>query len=244
MASALVGGMNISTGSAWIQGVDFSNSTLHPLLELAEKCGGLEGFFQKFDSETIYDSQGSTHFTGNKRLRYDDYDGAYENAQELVLRLQKGQGCNSTSVRYGLTQGGWTPVTPEDNWIEWYNHDFCFGEPPESSSLCEAVVNSNITLTKFLSSSASESAEYYVTDREGHEKLITCLARDVLSQRDNELHLNATITEINWSSEDCICVQANENGQDNQYCARYAVSTVSVGVLYNLCQPYLTRKHK
>ena len=162
-------------------------------------------------------------------MRYDDYDVAFESAQELALQNQV---CTNTSVRYALTAGGWIPLTPEDKWIDWYNHDFCLGDPPESSSLCEAFANTDITYTRFLSANTTEGEDYFVTDREGVQKLITCMTKSVLGQRENRLHLNALVTEIDWSNEDCVCVRANENGQDNQYCARYAILTLSVGVLH------------
>ena len=232
VVSAEIGGVNVSIGATWIQGIDPTNPTLHPLYELAERCGGLEGFYQDYDSETDYDSQG-TDITDSERLRWDDYDEAYEGAQELALRLQRDQRCVNASVRYGLTVGGWTPVTPEDNWIDWFNHDYCFGEPPEISSLCESIASSNRTSSNFASTSASEGGDYFVTDQEGFEKLITCLATDVLEESDNQLRLGVTINEIDWSNEDCVCVRTNENEPDNQYCARYAISTLSVGVLQN-----------
>ena len=227
VASVEIGNVNVSIGATWIQGIDPNNPTLHPLYELAQRCGGIEGFYQDYDSETNYDSQG-VDITDSERLRWDDYDTAYEGAQKLALRLQRGQGCVNSSVRYGLTVSGWTPVTPEDNWIDWFNHDYCFGEPPESSSLCMAISSSNKTSSSF--SSDSGGGDYLVTDQEGFEKLITCLSRDVLTQSDNQLALGATVKEIDWSNEDCICVTTNEN---NQYCARYAISTLSLGVLQN-----------
>ena len=233
VANVEVDGVNVSIGATLIQGIDPTNPTLHPLYELAERCGGLDGVYHDYDSQTDYDSQGSTNFTGSKTLRYDDYDVAFERAQELALQLQQVQGCTNASIRYGLTAGNWTPMTPEDMWIDWYNHDFCVGEPPESSSLCEAITNIDTTYTRFLSANTTEGEDYFVTDREGFQKLITCMARGIFEQRGNQLHLNSTVTVIDWSNEECVCVQASENGQHNKYCALYAISTLSVGVLQN-----------
>ena len=62
IANVEIGGVNVSIGATWIQGIDPINPTLHPLYELAQRCGGLGGFYQDYDSETVYDSQGSTNF--------------------------------------------------------------------------------------------------------------------------------------------------------------------------------------
>ncbi len=39
------------------------------------------------------------------------------------------------------------------------------------------------------------------------------------------------MTTIDWSKDDCVCVSANVSGTINQYYSRYAISTVSTGVL-------------
>lgn len=36
-------GINVNVGSSWIQGVDPEQPRLHPLYDLAERCGGLQG---------------------------------------------------------------------------------------------------------------------------------------------------------------------------------------------------------
>ena len=49
--------------------------------------------------------------------------------------------------------------------------------------------------------------------------------------KEARLLLGAVVTTIDWSSNDCVCVTANLNGEAKQYCGRYAIPTVSVGVL-------------
>lgn len=51
-------GVNVNIGAEWIQGVDHTQPRLHPLFDLAEKCGGLEGMYSDFDSIITYNSLG------------------------------------------------------------------------------------------------------------------------------------------------------------------------------------------
>ncbi len=63
-------------------------------------------------------------------------------------------------------------------------------------------------------------------------RLSNGLADEVLANGQGQLVLNAVVTTIDWSKDDCVCVSAKcVSGTINQYYSRYAISTVSTGVL-------------
>lgn len=125
--------------------------------------------------------------------------------------------------------------------MEWLNFDFDYAETPEVSSLLGSL--DEMTDTGFLAG-GSESVDYFIDDERGYVELINCLAKDFVNDR-SRTHLNSTITKINNTNE-CVCVEAVENGVTNQYCGRYAVLTFSIGVLksasfQNVLTPYFSQ---
>ncbi len=70
-----------------------------------------------------------------------------------------------------------------------------------------------------------------MTDVDGFEKIIECMATEVRAESKTRTVLNTVVTAIDTSGgSDCVCVTANANGVV-KYCAKYVISTVSVGVL-------------
>ena len=47
-------GVNVNVGATWIHGVDPAEPRLHPIFDLAERCGGLSGIYSDFDNITVY----------------------------------------------------------------------------------------------------------------------------------------------------------------------------------------------
>ena len=82
----IVPGVNVGVGANWIQGVDPSRPRLHPLFDLAERCGGLQGIYSDFDSIITYYSNGTE--VSEDDLRYDAYESAAETASELSSTAQ------------------------------------------------------------------------------------------------------------------------------------------------------------
>ena len=171
------------------------------------KCN-IEGFFDDLDSIVVYDSQGN-NISDSPVLRYDDYDDAYDDSVEIS---EEGQKLNlpDISVRDALNMSGWTPRTPEDDFVDWYNFDFCFAESPEESSLYSSVPY--LTFENF-ASPGSEGGCYYVNDSRGYAGIVECLADIPLSEGDQRLHLNAKVNKIKRSDSDdeCVCATAVEN---------------------------------
>ncbi|XP_064396320.1 uncharacterized protein LOC135343254 [Halichondria panicea] len=234
LKSAQIGGASVSLGPGWIIGRDPADPGLHPLWQIAEKCGGLRGFYQDTESLVNYDSQGDQ--PEESQFRWQDYENASTGAYNLVAELQQSETCDGVSVRYGLNASGWTPVTPTDNWIEWYSSDYPEGSPPENQGLCVTFGDFDQSYTNFTSpgSSGNEGLNlaYFVSDPDGYEKLVECISNNVTGGENQQTRIifEAVVTTINWS-DDCVCVTATVSGQATEYCSKYAIPTVSVGVL-------------
>ena len=216
-------GVKVEKGANWIQGLNRSHPESHPLWPLVQTCG-LDGIFSTFDGKHVhvYDNAGA-NITNSSLLRWDDWDKAYDNA-EIISITRKILGQRDISAREGLTEGGWVPTTPEDNFIEWWLWDANVAEPPDTSSLLFIPDPSYID-------PGFGDAIYFVTDQRGYAWLMECVAEEFLKPEDQRLHLNATVNVVEWS-DDCVCVTVKEGGKTNErYCARYAITTFSIGVL-------------
>ena len=222
-------GIMINPGANWIQGYDPLQPGLHPLIQIVNttRCGGIEGSLSDFDSLVVRNSRGMD-ISESSSLRYDDYT-AVDDAALSISETRRAAGQSDITVREALRQGGWTPVTAEDEWVEWYQFDFCFAEPTDNSSLFEAF-----PLATFLDFGDPErTGDFFITDNEGFFKVMRCLAEDFLVENDPRVHLNTRVTRIEWS-DDCVCVTADENGSTRRLCAKYGIVTFSVGVLQDL----------
>ena len=231
----IAAGVKVETGANWIQGVDPSQPELHPIFALAQECGGLEGVYSDYDSLIVYNSTG-TDISDEPSLRYDDYSKASDYAEETSLKRQAKK-LPPISVRDGLSMGGWTPQTSEDNWVEWFKFDFCFAQTANDSCLYQLPKAAYEEYGNY-----ERTTDYFVTDQDGYGSLVTCLADQFLDEDDVRLHLEAVVTKIIWST-DSVCVEVTERGEAVQYCAKYAIVTFSVGVLqaraHDLFQPSL-----
>lgn len=222
-----VGGVAIELGANWIQGIDPVEPDRHPLWKLAQRCGGLVGSYQGVEANIVYDEQGN-NITNTSQLRFDDYDASFAAALKISFN-RTAANMPDISTRQGLTMAGWTPLTPADNYVEWASFDLCSAKPPDIASL-----NRSDPLTYELYGDPDRTEDYFVHDPDGFEKIVDCLANDFLQPGDNDkqsrLQLNATVNEIEWSDE-CVCAIATENGEEQKYCAPYAIITFSIGVL-------------
>ena len=228
VSSAQIGGVTVSLGAAWIQGVDETRPDLHPLYQIAQRYGGLRGFYPDYESLTNYNSQGNQPDEALFSNRTNDFYTALEATAARAIQLKASGECANVNFRSGLSLGGWTPTSDIDNWIEWYNSDYYSGVEPEVLSLC--LRENDPTYTAFVSAD-DISGDYFVTDSNGYENIIERMANDAKLKSDQtRVVFNAVVTTVDTSRGDCVCVSATLNGVAN-YCARYAISTVSVGVL-------------
>ncbi len=209
-------GVIVERGANWIQALDREDLQIHPLWRLKEKCG-LNGTFFDYDSLTAY-SQNGTNVTDTAsfNLRYEDWDSAIAAMEEVALQ----NNIPDVSIREGLTDAGWVPETPEDDFIEWFGIDYCLAEPPEVSSRNTYPDPEPL----------DGDAEFIVYDQRGFSWLVECLVEEFLEPEDDRLHFNSTVSKVEWGDE-CVCVTTQEDSETKTYCAPYAVVTFSFGVL-------------
>lgn len=216
-------GVKIEEGANWIQGADPDQENMHPLFQLAADCEGrLEGIHSDYCSLTVYNATG-VDISDDPVLRYDDYDNAKVAAVEMGNR-REAEGDSDISVRDGLTMNGWTPVTPADEWVDWYNFDFCFAEPPDVVSLFSLPLP---IVEAF--GDPEKTGDYFVTDQRGFVSLVECLARDFRNDEER-LKLDTRVSEIHVN-DGCVCVTATTADGSREYCGKYAIVTFSIGVL-------------
>ena len=222
-------GIMINAGANWIQGFDANQATRHPLWNILNtpSCGGIQGFLSDYDALVVRNSRGAD-ISESPRLRYDDYETALANVENLS-ESRRQTGLPDITVRNALVQSGWTVSTAEDEWIDWFEYDFCFAESPDNSSLFATIPLP--TYNDF----GEDTGDYFVSDSEGFSKVVRCLADEFLVQGDSRLHLNTTVRRIEWG-EECVCVVTVENGSNRRYCGQYAILTFSLGVLLELEQ--------
>lgn len=233
-STILESGVRVELGANWIQGIDPEEPEKHPLWSIAQTCGGVGGrFMQTFPNATVhaFDEDG-TNITNSTlfRSRLAEWNAALDPGLDSLSTKRQEMKLPDISVREALKSVGWVPKTPLDNLIEWYGFDLDeYASPPEEMSLYQNIPDD----TYFDFGNANRTQNYLVTDQEeGFAKVVTCLAKTFLSKDDPRLHLNSTVTEIDWSDSDCVCVTVTESGHSSkQYCGSYAVVTFSLGVL-------------
>ena len=223
-------GARVELGANWIEQIDKQQPNKHPLWNIVQKCGGVEGFWQKDPSQNasihVYDYNGM-NITNNPefRSRLIEWQQIFKELIALA-EYRDDQDLPDISVRQALEMKGWTPKTAMDNLIEWIGFDWEYAGSPDNASL-----QNNLPETFFGNSNGSQW-EYFITDQKfGYKKILDCLVQDVLSANDKRIHFNSVVRSVNWS-DDCVCVTTDENNTAmQQYCAPYAIITFSVGVL-------------
>ena len=227
----LPSGRNVNVGANWIQGVDQAEPRLHPVFDLAEKCGGLEGIYSDYDNLIVYDSSG-TDISDSDALRYDQFSAAVDAASSARTERQL-NGMSDITAREAFTDANWTSSSPEDGFVEWFGFDYCIAETPDVSSLFDSI--DLPTYTAFLQDSENDVGDYFITDERGYVYLIDCLLSNFSStpsspSSDERIKLETEVTGIEYS-DDCVCASVLQDSTATRYCASYAIVTFSVGVL-------------
>jgi len=224
--------VRVELGANWIQGIDPKEPGRHPLWRIVQSCGGLGGQFVKdFNNGTmhVFDEYGkniSDDATFKERFSY--WNKALDpGLAEYAIKRQK-EGLPDVTVRDGLRALGWDPITLMDYLIEWYGFDLDEqGTTPDYISLYQNFPDS--TYDEFGNPNRSEN--YFVNDQAvGFEKVVRCLAQNFLSKNDKRLILN-TVVEAVHSYADYVCVAVKQSGAEKVYCAKYIITTFSIGVL-------------
>ena len=99
-----------------------------------------------------------------------------------------------------------------------------FQQPPETLSVYRGFP---MTMWDF------GEAAVLITDQRGSEHIymVRCVADGFnLTEKDRRLQLNTLVNDVKWNGE-CVCVTATQGARKKSYCAKYAISTVSIGAL-------------
>ena len=175
----------------------------------------------------FYDSNGTDITTSQElRQRIKDWFEVEDKIADEFVRRVKAE-LPDISVCTALEENGWKPLTPVDSAIEWFGIDFDFAYTPENTSLLLNLPDP----TYYSFGDPSRTIDFFITDQKtGYAGVVQCLADRYLTKNDSRLHLQSVVKEITWS-DSCVCAQTLESGSLRQYCAPYAISTFSVGVL-------------
>ena len=225
VSSVEFGGVTVSLGATWIQGIDPAHPELHPTYQIAQRCGGLRGVYQNYTSLITYDSHGKKN---EEPMRWKEFHEALSKTDKIGKDLLPEGMCGEKNVRDELNASGWTPVTPADKWVDWFSIDYFQGCTSENLSLC--LLPTDLTDSRFISTGGEET-DFFVTDKQGYVKIMNCMADEIKGKEQTRIVFNAVVTSIDWSRDDYVCVTATVNGQANKFCSPHAISTVSVGVL-------------
>ena len=135
-------------------------------------------------------------------------------------------GGQDLSLDAALRLSGWNARNPVQQWVEYFAVDFPFGAPADVLSFRRSLQIGQSVRADF----GNNTGNYLVTDPRGYMHIVDYMAEDFLATNDPRLHLNTTVTSIQWS-DDCVCASVIENGENGQYCAAYSIFTFSVGVI-------------
>lgn len=258
------GGYIVEDGSNWIQGVGNSKKGhANPIWELAERYGlakikkkkhpfknvGKGSIQQNYESYVVYDVNGD--LVADKDIRWDDMESAFECLNQRGLDLNLAFWDDGTiedpmdvTQRMLLKECGWTPDSPLDDLIEWWDMDWEWGHSPASGTGYSNPV--------FGYKDYDEEDEFII-DQRGFQYLAESLAEEFLEEDDERLLMQTAVTNINWQPTNCPdtfeegCVEITTNTTDTIF-AEYAIVTFSVGVLKHdheaLFSPSLPQENK
>ena len=218
-----IGGVKAEQTFGVLSGIDFTKSETfkpNPIWNLMQATNF--SFFEKWNNrKTAYNGNG-TDVTVDYLAAVDRYNIAWDKAANITAE-RNAQGKGDISFREALNMSNsWFPRTPEELLVDKLYNEYTYGVPPEIFSA-------------FLVVTDRTSADYgisdvFLTDPRGAQFLVQYLG-DPFLKRPNTLHLNTTVSAIEYSS-DCVCANVVENGrQGGRYCGRYGIVSFNIGVL-------------
>ncbi|PKY01078.1 amine oxidase [Aspergillus campestris IBT 28561] len=209
----------IEMGCNWVQGLGNPGGPENPVWTLA-KTYDLKTHYSNYDNVSTYNEHGYKDYLDLQ----DEYDVAYEDAEERAGRLLK-DNLQDSNTQTGLAMGGWRtkPHDMEAQAIEWWNWDFECCYAPQDSSLVFGIAGSNLTFNTF------SDEDNFVIDPRGFSSIIDGMASEFLKKDDPRVRLNTHITDISYT-DDGVTVH---NADGSCVRADYAIATFSLGVLQN-----------
>ena len=217
-----IGGVKAEQTFNILSGIDFTRSGAYktnPIWNLMQATNF--SYFDKWNSgRSAYDGNG-TDVTVDYLAAVDRYGIAWETAANLTAE-RSAQGKGDISFREALNMSNWFPRTPEELLVDKFYNEYSYGVPFEKISAFAAVIDR--TYTDY------GNSDVFLTDPRGAQFLVQYLG-DPFLKRPNTLHLNTTVSAIEYSS-DCVCANVVENGrQGGRYCGRYGIVSFNIGVL-------------
>ena len=223
MRSTEFAGTVIEMGPQWLfHGVDPTNESdpINVLYQFARQCELELRPDHIFSRGTVIYDRSGVNITNRLFPVFARYSAAFGDARQLAEHLdeQDPEEIVQFSMEVGLRLSGWVPRTPEEQYVEWISFDFVPASPSDTVSFRRWLGRGSVPVLRL------------VTDQRGYAYLPECIAEEFLTSDSSRLHLNTTVTAIQWSDE-CVCASALENGESRQYCAPYAIHTFSTGTV-------------
>ena len=209
----------IEVGANWIHGLDPDDPLHHPIWREWTRCDpdGPEGSITP-DFTAVYDADGSELDIRDENApfltRFSVFERAYDSAFERTATVD-------TSVKQGLSVGGWEANSFLDNFIEWLTVDFDSALKPQNLSLL--ITSMSSAYTDFTDKD-EEAEDYLIVDEKGYSFVVKCLAKNFIN---SSVKLNSIVTRIEYA-DDCVCAEVKDGGT---YCGNYGIVTFSAGVL-------------
>ena len=234
MRSTQFAGATIELGAQYIfcADPDAPEEILNPAYRLAVQCG------LRFRTRRMENFVGAAYTRQGEKITNSPelisaalrFFQAQASAINLGRQLEEEDpsGNRDYSVEVGLRNGGWQSRSAVERFIEFFFFDLVSGEsmPSGEVSLRKAsplYIGSNLDF-------GPNPGVFLITDTRGFVHIVDCLAEDFLTIDSSRLHLNTTVTNVQWS-DDCVCADAIENSVERRYCAPHAIITFSIGVL-------------
>ena len=211
-------GFVVEEGANWVQA-----PANHSFQELV-KSSNLETSVSLWDDTVMYDEGGLVRDTF---VRWDKFATALAAAQEraqaktaaaATYSFDRDSGGLDASQRVGLRLGDWKPSGGVDYAVEFFEFDFEYAEPPDSTSLMSSLGGDPSTHV---------DEEYFVIDQRGFFSTVEEWISSEFTLQDERIRYNRTVTEIAYGSNgvNVTC------GDGSTYDADYAILTFSLGVL-------------
>ena len=233
LQAAEFGGGTVQLGPQWVFFVDQSvpEEDQQPLWPLIQKCNisVRDPPFRDLPLFTAYTSLGE-NITQSPELL--DAFARYGESTSLpaVSRVLEGlRDGSDLSAAAGLREAGWSAAgNPIEELVEYTTFDLAVGRPTDTGSYRDTY-DPQVNIQR-LFSFGTNIENYIVLDP--YSDIADCLADEFLVPNDKRLILESTVSTVAWGDE-CVCVMATKDGEEEEYCAPYAILTFSVGEIVN-----------
>ncbi|TCD69431.1 hypothetical protein EIP91_007556 [Steccherinum ochraceum] len=209
----------IEVGANWVQGTQAKGGPENPIWKLAKKHH-LDTRISSFSNMTTFDETGKVDFTRDVKTAARSYARLTGAAGRRVSRALV-----DATARGGYSLTGSQPSNAHEMASEYFQFDWEFAQTPEETSWIASSWANNYTFRSDAGGFSDENA--MSVDQRGFKTLIQDEAKMFLRKDHKQLRLNATVTEVKYSTEDVVVTLADGTALR----ADYAICTFSLGVL-------------